>query len=195
MAQSDKPERATGQKSARVRERRFVAHYSVHFNGAEAVRFAGYKTQWPSQYATQLLAKPHVQKMVEATIKDLGELHYRLADESLARLRSMHNAERTAIFSADGGLLPPEQWPIECKHLLAGIKVVEMFDKDGTVIGYTKEVKLSDPKGIEDSILRATGRVVDRTQFLGKDGKPVDPGAVQPIINVTVGKPDTKEVR
>lgn len=179
------------------REAMFVAHYSVNFNGAEAYRKAYGENKNARFYAHDLLTKPHIQKLVEAKRKELGELHFDLGNKAMAQLHRMLEASerRTELFSADGSLLPPEQWPEDMKLLVAGIEVVENFDKDGTVIGYTKKVKLETPKGVIDSALKATGKFVERTQLLDKHGRPTDPSSTQPVINMTVGRPPEKEKR
>jgi phage terminase small subunit len=173
------------------KEEKFVAHYCVHFNGAWAVRYAAFETNWPAQYAAELLAKPPIQARVDKVIEGLGDLHFRLADEVTGQLKAMKNADRTAIFDADGNLIDPKNWPEECKLLLAGIEVEQLFEgagEDRKQIGVTKKVKLETPKGILDSLAKLTGQWIERSQFLDKHGRPIDPpAAAQPVINVTVG--------
>jgi phage terminase small subunit len=180
-----------------AREAKFVAHYSVNFNGAAAYRAAYGENPNARFYAHDLLTKPHIQKLVENKRKELGELHFDLANKAMAQLNRMleANERRSELFSADGSLLPPDQWPEDMKLLIAGIEISENFDKDGTVIGFLKKVKMETPKGIVDSVLKATGKFVERTQLLDKHGRPTDPASAQPIINMTVGKPPEREKR
>lgn len=174
-------------KTLTPKEEKFIAHYCVHFNGAAAVRHAGYESIAPNEYARELLTKPHIQDRVGKVIESLGDLHFRLADEVTGQLKAMKGADRTAIFKADGSLIDPKDWPEECKMLLAGVEVDEITVGD-KVIGRTKKVKLEAPKGILDSLAKITGQWIERSQFLDKHGKPVDPpAAAHPIISVTVG--------
>jgi hypothetical protein len=177
------------------RELKFVAHYCVHFNGSAAVRFAGFESVRPNEYAYELLTKPHIQAQINQVIESLGDLHFRLADENTGRLKAMRDADRTAIFADDGSLIDPKDWPEECKLLLAGIETEERVAGDGESAHLirVKKVKLEPPKGIIDSLAKITGQFIERTQQLGKDGKPIDPPAVQPVINVTVGAPEAKK--
>lgn len=173
------------------RETKFVAHYAVHFNGAAAVRTAFPDTNQRDarNYAREVLAKPYIQAHIQAKIAELGELHFRLADENTALLRSMRDADRTAIFDEDGNLKDPKDWPDECKALLAGVDVEEVVrgrGKDAQVV-VIRKVRLEAPKGIIDSLAKINGQWIDRSQLLDKNGRPVDPVAVQPIIKVTVG--------
>ncbi len=169
------------------REQKFVAHYSVHFNGAGAVRFAGYETEHQRQYAVELLSKPYIQKHVEKARAELGTLHFDLANQATAMLAAMMQADRTKILDAEGNVLDPKDWPDDCKLLMAGVEVEETMIAEGAGMIRLKKVKLEAPKGIIDSVLKATGAIVDRTQLLDRHGKPTDPHQPQPIINVTVG--------
>lgn len=175
-----------------AREAKFVAHYSVHFNGAAAVRFAGYETGPGNDrhYARELLTKPHIQAAIRKRVGDLGELHFELANEVSARLQQMAFADRTAILDADGNLIDPRDWPDDCKALLAGIEIEEQMKGEGeeAMLVRVKKVKLSEPKAILDSLAKITGQFIERSQMLGKDGKPVDPpAAMQAVVNITVG--------
>lgn len=164
-------------KAVTPMEKKFVAHYCVHFNGTAAVKHAGFKTEWPGQYAVQLLTKRSIQDQVNRVIEGLGELHFRLADEVTSSLRAMSHADRTAILNVDGSLKDPKDWPEECKLLLAGIDIEERTvgeGRDETIIR-TKKVKLEAPKGILDSLARITGQWIERSQFLNRHGEPTDP--------------------
>ena len=65
--------------------------------------------------------------------------------------------------------------------------------KDRRPIGTLRKIKLEAPKGILDSILKVTGKFIERTQMLDRHGNPVDPGTVAPIIEVTVGLDPAKK--
>jgi hypothetical protein len=174
------------------REQKFIAHYSVHFNGAAAVRFAKYETNWPNDYARQLLARPEIQRHVEKARKDLGVLHYDLFNQAVNRLALMMQADRTEILDAEGNVKDPEEWPEECKLLIAGIEIEERMQGEGDAAEMirVKKVKLEGPKGIIDSLAKLTGNVVEKHQMLGKDGKPTDPSVpIAPVIHMTVGAP------
>lgn len=171
------------------KEKKFVAHYAVHFNGTAAVKHAGFGTISPGQYAVELLTKPKIQERVNKVIEGLGELHFRLADEVTGDLRAMKRADRTAILNEDGSLKDPADWPEECKLLLAGIDIEERtIGDENPVVIRTKKVKLEGPKGILDSLAKITGQWIERSQYLDKFGHPTDPPALaQPIVNLTVG--------
>lgn len=46
-------------------QQKFIQLYLESGNGAESVRQAGYRTKHPDKYASQLLSKPHVKKVLE----------------------------------------------------------------------------------------------------------------------------------
>jgi phage terminase small subunit len=174
------------------REQKFIAHYSVHFNGAAAVRFAGYKTDWANAYARELLARPEIQQHVDKARKDLGTLHFDLFNQAVSKLALMMQADRTEILDAEGNVKDPEEWPEECKLLIAGIEIEERMQGEGDAAEMirVKKVKLEGPKGIIDSLAKLTGNVVEKHQMLGKDGKPTDPSVpIAPVIYMTVGAP------
>lgn len=186
----------TSKRELFARAKKFIAHYSVHFNGAAAVRFAGYETKWPAQYATELLIQPDIQKAVQAKRDELGELHYDLANRATAQLTAMMQADRAGIFTPEGVVKDFDEWPEDCKLLLAGVEVEELWEgtgKDRRPIGTLRKIKLEAPKGILDSILKVTGKFIERTQMLDRHGNPVDPGTVAPIIEVTVGLDPAKK--
>lgn len=170
------------------KEKKFVAHYCIHFNGTAAVKHAGFETVAPGQYAVQLLTKRSIQARVNKVIEGLGELHFRLADEVTGDLRAMKRADRTAILNEDGSLKDPADWPEECKLLLAGIDIEERTVGDeNPVIIRTKKVKLEAPKGILDSLAKITGQWIERSQFLDRHGNPTD--APRPIVINNVVNP------
>jgi phage terminase small subunit len=177
------------------REEKFVAHYSVHFNGAAAARFAGFAPGGGERnYARELLIKPYIQKHISAKLAELGELHFRLADENTSLLRTMRDADRTAIFDDTGALKDPKDWPEECKALLAGIEVEERTVGEGenAQVIRVKKVRLEPPKGVIDSLAKISGQFIERSQLLDRHGRPVDPLSVRPVINLTLGQPKAK---
>lgn len=171
----------------------FAAHYAVHFNGAAAYKHAGFEgaAGSASELARRILANPEVQQLIKDEIGELGELHFRLHEENTARLIAMRDADRASIFNPQGDLLDIADWPEDVKLLIAGVEIEELWEgqgKDRRPIGTVKKVKLEAPRAIVDSLAKISGQWVERAQWLGKDGKPADPGNVAPIINVTVSK-------
>lgn len=171
------------------REAKFVADYVIYFNGSRAVRQAGYDTVAPGEYARQLLNKPEIRAHVEAAIKEIGTLHFKLHDENTARLIAMRDADRTDLYDADGNVKDPREWPEALKFLLAGIEVEEQMKGEGdeAFLVRTKKVKLVDPKGIIDSLAKITGQWIERSQFLDRNGKPTDPPSAVPVLVISVG--------
>lgn len=181
-----------GDRGHQARMTKFIAHYCVHFNAAAAYRFAGFECATGSVYemARRLLTKPDIQAAVNATIAELGEVHFKLADEAISKLKMMSEADRAQIFTPEGVLRDLDEWPDECKLLIAGVEVEELWEGSGKArrrTGNLRKVRLEGPKGILDSILKITGRWVDSTQFLDKHGRPADPPALQAEISITVG--------
>jgi hypothetical protein len=180
-------------RAAAVREKRFIAHYAVHFNGAAAVRYAGYEGP-PKQYARELLAKPHIQKAVNKAVGELGDLHFRLNDELIGRAKAMLDAleDPTRIFDADGAVLPVKDWPEDLRCCIRGFDVEESTTTvDESVMSTTriKKVRFESPVSVLATLGKFSGAAIDRTQFLDRHGNPTDPpaAATAPVIHVTVG--------
>lgn len=181
-------------KAQAAQVKKFIAHYVVHFNGAAAYRFAGFECAdgSASELARRLLSRVEVQTQIDAEIKKLGDLHFRLHEENTARLVSMRDADRSLIFTPQGEVKDIDEWPEELKAMIAGIEVEELWQgqgEDRVQIGVLKKVKFDSPRSIIDSLAKISGQWVDRSQYLDKFGRPTDPpsSSIQPIINVTVG--------
>lgn len=176
---------------AKARERKFIAHYSVHFNGAAAVRFAGYSTPHASQYAYELLAKPRIQEKVKAAIADLGELHFQLNNELIGDLKVMKDAlaDPTRLLDASGNVLDPKDWPEDLRGAIRGFEIEEQtIGKEDPIRVRVKKLRFESRAAVIASLAKISGHIVERTQFIGKDGVPIDPvSAPAPIIHITVG--------
>jgi len=162
----------------------FVAHYVQHFNGARAARDAGYSHNTARSIAWTLLTRPDVQAHVAFAVKQLGTLHFDLHNQIVAELRDMLSADVSNFYDADGNVVDPKTLEEPERKLIEGIETEEHMvgEGDGALMIRTKKLKLASRLSIMDRLAKFTGLAVERTQALGKDGKPVDPSPT--VINV-----------
>jgi len=108
------------------------------------VREAGIQTKAEYQFAHDLLRRSEIQAEIKRSRPAFGDLHFRLAEESIATLRAMANADITQLYDADGNLLDPQEWPADLKLLVSGIEIEERMqgEGDGAEMVRTKKVKL-----------------------------------------------------
>lgn len=167
---------------------KFVAHYVIHFNASRAARESGFSEKSCRAIGWELLTRPDIQAHIRAMRKQLGEMHFDLANQITGQLRAMAGADPTKMLDADGNVIDPKDWEDAEKLLIVGFDIEERMvgEGDAQELIRVKKVKLESRKGVLDSLAKITGQFIDRTQQLGKNGQPIDPqGPAAPIINVT----------
>ena len=55
-----------------LRQQKFVNAYIKLGSATKAMEQAGYKTKWPGKYSSELLAKPHIQALLEKTRNNIN---------------------------------------------------------------------------------------------------------------------------
>jgi phage terminase small subunit len=127
------------------RQQAFVEEYLKDLNATQAAIRAGYSAATAQEQSSRLLSNVMVAEAVAAlkaerskqTGIDAAWLLKRLADEAEADLNDLYDEA--------GALKPVHEWPIIWrKGLVGGIKAIEEKDERGNVIGFIREVKLSD---------------------------------------------------
>lgn len=166
----------------------FCTHYAMSFNGRRSVMDAAIPSERPDEMARYLLSKTEIQTAVKLIRKDLGELHFDLANQLLAQYNDMRLADPSQIYDDNGNLRPMADWPEGCKLLLTGMEVEETMvgEGDAAVFQRLKKVKLEGRKGVMDSMNRVLGTFIDKRDVTS-GGKPL-PAAVTAVVNITVGK-------
>ena len=178
---------------------KFVQHYVIHFNAAAAARHAGFSANCSRQIGVELLSRPYVQGLIAEERARLGALHYDLSNQVVHDLAVMKDADPRLLFNENGTLKAPHEWPDEEAMLITGFEVEEHLSEPAgdaaPIMTRVKKVRLESRKAVRDSIAKITGLMPERHQMLGKDGKPVDPATVVPVLIVSYGdKLPEKEV-
>ncbi|MCK7581082.1 MAG: terminase small subunit [Chromatiales bacterium] len=133
------------QRPLTPRQKQFVEEYLVDLNGTQAAIRAGYSAKTAGWIAQELLTKTHISEAIAAATKARSERTKISADWVLTRLVEEADADLVDLYQADGSLKPVQEWPVIWrKGLVAGLDIEEIRAGDGSVIGVTKKVRLSD---------------------------------------------------
>lgn len=136
------------------KELKFIARYTHHWNGARAVREAGYNTKDEYQYSYELLRKPHILKRIEAVREQVDSLHADLARKATNFIQRQLDADPRAMFDKDGNPVPVHQLGDAEATLLRGTEhELETVVKDGQSVTRMKlaKVRIADQRAAADS--------------------------------------------
>ena len=154
------------------KQARFVEEYLVDLNATQAAIRAGYSEQTARAIGYENLTKPDIQKAITAAREKQQQRTEITADRVLEEYAKIAFFDPRKLFTADGGVKPPEQWDDDVAAVIGALDVVEIGD-NGEMIGRVKKLKLIDKKGALDSIGRHLGMFVDRTELSGRDGEAI----------------------
>ena len=155
------------------KQERFVEEYLVDLNATQAAIRAGYSEQTARVIGHENLTKPDIQKAITAAREKQQRRVEITADRVLEEYAKIAFFDPRKLFTADGGIKPPEQWDDDVAAVIGALDVVEIGD-DGEMIGRVKKLKLIDKKGALDSIGKHLGMFVDKVE----DVTPTPPNIV-----------------
>jgi len=168
----------------------FVAEYIKDFDGAKAVRRAGYKVSSDSSAASRghtLLQRTDIQAAIADALEARIERVKIDSDWVLQTLFEEATADLADLYADDGSLKPIHEWPMVFRTgLVVGIEVEEVYAGSGegrTQIGFMRKVKLSDRLRHKELIGKHVdvGAFRERVEHTGKDGGPMQ----SQVANVT----------
>lgn len=175
------------------KQQRFVDEYLIDLNATAAYKRAGYQAKGKSAEAasSRLLSLGKVARAIQDGMKKRSERTYITQDRVLLELSRIAFFDVRRLYRDDGSLKPPHELDDDAAAVLAGIDVVEM-QGGATVSGdddavkhvpmYTKKAKVFDKNCALTLAMRHLGMLTDKTEVSG-------PGGMQPVLNVTIGKP------
>ncbi len=148
------------------KQRLFVQHYLACFNGAEAVRLAGYKTTRPDQQAYENLRKPEIKAAIQEATREImpaAEVVQRLADQARGSLQCfMRRDSDNELAGFDLG----DEKPL---HLIRKLKMTRRRekgrDKNDDVIIETIDIELYDAHAALVDLGKMHGLFVDRAEL------------------------------
>lgn len=123
------------------RRQLFVREYFVDRNGSRAAKAAGFK----AGDAYRLLQETGVALALEGLARKKLQALERDGERVLNEFGTIGFSDVRKLFSPDGGLLPPSEWPDDIAPAVSSVEVDELFEgvgKERMQIGWTKKVKL-----------------------------------------------------
>jgi phage terminase small subunit len=122
------------------KRRLFALEFLACGNASEAARRAGYSAKTAGSQAHDLLKKPEVASFL-AERQGKREQQLVLEVERMDELLDdVQNAVLTDAYNDDGTLKLPHEFPDRLKRAVTKIKSKELFNDDGKLIGFTREV-------------------------------------------------------
>lgn len=155
---------------------RFVDEYIIDFNALESYIRAGYKCTRKSALANayRLLTREDVQEAIREKQLERSRRTEITSDRVLVEIARLAFNDPRKAFDKYGSLLPIKDWPDEVAAAISSIKVKEIADQDGNVIGELKEVKFWD-KGKQIELAgKHLGMFTDKVQHSGDPERPVE---------------------
>lgn len=128
-------------KITSVKQKTFcVQYFETNYNGAEAIRRAGYETPYPEKMAYEMLRKPKIKDCVASLAKLLAE-NVAVKPEYVLRriMRTMDAAEQDANH---GAVLRGAE--LLARHLGMFIERQEISGRDGEAIRIEQEKKVKE---------------------------------------------------
>ncbi len=131
------------------REVRFANAYLELGNATQAARHAGYDSSSEAGLrflAHKLLTKPNVGEYIRTALDQYLDAEKVTTPRIAQALAREAFADRTAVFDADGAVLPPAEWPAEVAAILVGYEVTESINpRTGAVAARRVKLKFADP--------------------------------------------------
>lgn len=133
-----------GKSGLSEKQKRFVEEYLVDLNATQAAKRAGYSEKTAYRTGADNLKKPQIAEAIAVAQAARSERVQIDADWVLARLAAEVDADLAELIGDDGDVRPVKDWPeIWRKGLVSGLDVQEI-NSEGTKIGQTVKLKLSD---------------------------------------------------
>ena len=119
----------------------FVDNYLTSLNGTQAAIAAGYSEKTARTIASKLLTKVDIQVAISAAMAERGDRVQVTQDRVLREVGRIALVDPRKAFDKNNALLPPNDWPDEIAAAISSIKINEIRNSDGDLIGETKEIK------------------------------------------------------
>jgi phage terminase small subunit len=119
----------------------FVDNYLTSLNATQAATAAGYSGKTARTIGSKLLTKVDIQVAISAAMAERGDRTKITQDRVLTEVGRIALVDPRKAFDKNNALLPVNQWPDEIAAAISSIKINELRNSDGDLIGETKEVK------------------------------------------------------
>jgi phage terminase small subunit len=180
------PTRGKSGQRLTAMEKKFATNWiNTHKVGQSAID-AGYSVKNAHSIGSRLLKKSQVSEFIKEREEEIIQAAGINRVDALKRLALMAYWNPQNLYREDGSVKGPSEWDDATCAVIAGIEVVELWERDGKkkiCIGLTKKVKVVDPLAALKLLLEVLG--LTKQNITGKDGDPMNPGCTQ-ITNNTL---------
>lgn len=145
------------------RQQRFVEEYLVDLNATQAAVRAGYSAKTASVIGAENLAKPNIQKAIQARQEELKIKTEITQDWVLRRYAMIAGVDKRQFFYDDGSLKPVSEWTEEMAAAVGSFDAVESGGGEGVPV-VLKRLKFLDGKAALDSMARHLGMFKDKVE-------------------------------
>jgi len=155
------PKPGTSRRQAEVRRSLFIEAYIANGgNATQAAIAAGYSVRDARNRGLRLLKEADIGRQISQRAEKLATKYELTTESVIAELSKIVHADPRKMFSADGRLIHPHDWPDDMAGVIASIEVDELFEGTGKArrwTGYTKKVKLWDKNSAIDKAMKHLG--------------------------------------
>jgi phage terminase, small subunit len=145
------------------KQARFVDEYLVDLNATQAAVRAGYSAKTASVIGAENLAKPNIQKAIQARQEEL-KIKTEITQEWVVERyrRIVEGCDKRLFFRDDGSVKPPSEWSAEMGLAVAAFEVEELGD-EGLSVSVSK-LRFQDARAALDSLARHLGMFKDKVE-------------------------------
>ncbi len=136
------------------KQMKFVSGFLEGKSKTQAARDAGYVT--PERSCTKLMATPKILDAIERGQRDVRAATTIELEKVLREIARIAFADVRGIFSEDGRLLPPHEWPDNAAAAIAAFDVVTVNKGEGEV-EHVAKVKTWTKTDALDKLMRYLG--------------------------------------
>lgn len=140
-----------GRAAREERYELFCLEYIKDMNGARSARAVGYAEGSAHVECVRLLANPSIKARIKVLLDERNARTLLDGDQILLETKKLADSDIRRLFhQKTGTLLPMDEWPDDVAKAVSSVKVKELYNRHGVLLGYIKEVKLWDkPKPLE----------------------------------------------
>ena len=146
------------------RQLKFVDEYLIDLNAAKAAVRAGYSERSARSIGQENLTKPDIHNAIQEKLASRSKRTEISQDRVLLEIARLAFNDPRRAYDADGNLLPVKDWPDEVAAAIKSLKVTELKDADGLVIGVTNEVAFWDKNKPLELAARHLGLLNDKLE-------------------------------
>lgn len=147
------------------KEWQFCQNLLITANATKAAIMAGFSERTAKQQASRLNTRKEINRILALLRADREDRLQVRQDNILREVGRIALFDPRKIFDEHNALLPPTEWPDEIASAVSSVKIMEIRDAEGNVIGETKEVKFWNKTDALTLGARHLGMLNDKLQL------------------------------